>query len=423
MKKVGIIAEFNPFHNGHKYIIEHAKKELGADQVIIAMSGDFTQSGMPGVISKYERAKMAISGGADLVLCMPAVASSASAETFARCGVATLARAGVDTILFGAETDDLSLFEQISHVLSEEPSEYLDVLIERLRSGESFPAARETALISYFEGKIMASIISDFLSHPNNILGIEYAKAVMKWELPIELHPTIRQYSDHHDDLPVAKGEKKMASGRAIRKILTKKPYSFVKKQLISLMPILAASSLVELFQSDMILFEDDLNLMLHQRLISIDDFSMFLDCSEDLSNRILNLRDEYTGISSFAELLKTKDITLTRITRVLNHILLGITSQDATYLEEHDYLPYIHILAASATGKEHLSDLKSDDGLRVFASINELREMGRISADIPADIIRLLTLDVYAADIWRIAVTSKCKKPLPTEYTRRVRL
>ena len=425
MKKVGIIAEFNPFHNGHKYILDYARNELGADQIIVAMSGDFMQSGIPCVISKYERAKMAVSGGADLVLCMPQVASSASAETFARRGVATLARAGVDSVVFGAETDDMTLFKRLAEVLSEEPQEYLDVLIERLRGGESYPAARENALISYLDGEIMGSIISDFLEHPNNILGIEYAKAIAKWDLDIELHPTLRQGCDHNDPVPGATTTPghKMASGKAIRSILTKKPFSFVKKQLIALMPILAASSLVELYQSDMILFEEDLSLMLHQRLVSMDDFSHYLDCGEDLSNKILAHRDEYTDIRSFIDILKSKDLTHTRISRVLNHILLGIGEEDGKYLANHNYIPYIHILAASARGKEHLADLKSDDGLRVFASVNELREMGRISSDIPLDIIRLITLDIYAADLWRIAVTGKCRKSLPTEYTRKVRL
>ena len=147
MKTVGIIAEYNPFHNGHAYQFAKARQEAGADFLVIAMSGGFVQRGEPAVFDKYTRTAMALSAGADVVLEIPSVFACASAEDFAACGVALLSGIGVvDGLCFGCETADPSLLAEAAAVLAQEPEAFQAALRERLKSGMSYPAARAEAL-------------------------------------------------------------------------------------------------------------------------------------------------------------------------------------------------------------------------------------------------------------------------------------
>lgn len=147
MKITGIIAEYNPFHNGHAYQIAKIKEETDSDYVIVAMSGDFVQRGEPAITDKYERARMALSCGADLVLELPALFACASAEYFARAGVALFTRMGcIDYLCFGAENADLSQLNKIAGILVDEPRSYQDALNIYLKEGKNFPAARILAL-------------------------------------------------------------------------------------------------------------------------------------------------------------------------------------------------------------------------------------------------------------------------------------
>lgn len=141
MRTVGIIAEYNPFHNGHAYRIAEIRKQLKADYVVIAISGDFVQRGTPAVIDKYARTAMALSCGADLVIELPAIWTVSSAESFAMAGVTLFEKMGcVDTLCFGAECDDLELLDSIAEVLANEPASYKESLASYLKEGLSFPA-------------------------------------------------------------------------------------------------------------------------------------------------------------------------------------------------------------------------------------------------------------------------------------------
>ena len=187
MKVTGIIAEYNPFHRGHKYQIDYCKKELGADYVVIAMSGDYVQRGTPALLSKHMRAEMALRCGADLVLEMPVATSTASAEAFAMGGVSILDGLHViDTLCFGSESGEVSALQELAEILVKEPEEYRRLLKESLSNGLSFPAARSQSLMEYFkdphnfagddfDGVLtpLLNQIAQILSSPNNILGIE----------------------------------------------------------------------------------------------------------------------------------------------------------------------------------------------------------------------------------------------------------
>jgi predicted nucleotidyltransferase len=184
MKIAGIVAEYNPFHNGHQYHIEETKKQTGADYIIAVMSGDFVQRGAPAFLDKYERARAALLGGCDLVLELPVIYSTASAEFFASGAVRLLDGLGICAFLsFGSEEGNLKPLYQLAELLTEEPEEYKRILKLHLKSGLSFPAAREQALEEYFltNLKEMRNIsIPSFLKGSNNILALEYLKTLKK---------------------------------------------------------------------------------------------------------------------------------------------------------------------------------------------------------------------------------------------------
>lgn len=208
MKVVGIIAEYNPFHRGHEYQIRYVRETLGADYVIVAMSGDFVQRGAPALMEKYLRAEMALLGGADLVLELPIQVSTASAEGFAAGGVSLLDGLGcVDELCFGSECGDTEILMETARILVAEPPVYRDFLQKNLRDGMSFPLARSRALTSYVAKSAISDVSSgdghfifpeqmdSILSSPNNILGIEYCKALLRQNSSIRPHALLRKGS------------------------------------------------------------------------------------------------------------------------------------------------------------------------------------------------------------------------------------
>ena len=216
MKVTGIIAEYNPFHNGHLYQLTEARKKTDADFIIVVMSGDFMQRGTPAIINKWERTRMALSGGADLVLELPCVFATASANMFALGGISLLARTGVVTDLcFGAETDSITDFLTLAKFLNEEPDFFKNALKNELKTGISFPAARSSALSA--EASLPLSS-EKLLSSPNNILGIEYCKALFALSSSIKPH-IIKREGSGYNDREVNKQDR-FASASAIRTVL-----------------------------------------------------------------------------------------------------------------------------------------------------------------------------------------------------------
>lgn len=224
MKTAGIIAEYNPFHNGHRYQIEELRARTGADFVIIAMSGDFVQRGEPAVFDKYTRTRMALNAGADLVLELPAAFATSSAEDFAACGVALFDKLGVvDLLCFGSECGDVTALEPVARLLAKEPEGYGKLLQERLSKGDSFPKAREWAVTEWMKREINTdgADMQALLSSPNNILGIEYMKALIRRGSSIDPYTIQRNGQGYNDsDIDAVADGQGFASASAIRKAL-----------------------------------------------------------------------------------------------------------------------------------------------------------------------------------------------------------
>lgn len=399
---VGIIAEYNPFHKGHLYQIEYAKQVLKADAVVVAMSGDFTQRGTPALLSKYQRTSMAILNGADIVFEIPSFFATSSAEHFAKSGVSLLSHTSiVDTLLFGCETPNIPLFQQIADILLEEPPKFKEKLQYYLKQGFSFPKARDYALQSM-------EIPTEPLQHPNNLLAIEYIKA-LKWcsskITPIGMQ---REESNYHDTCL----SQNYSSATAIRKFISHEPSSI--ETLKNALPEASYEILLQNIKQKEYVLPDDVSLLLHQCLYQKDDFSMYADCSDELSQRIRKNRDNYDNFTDFCMRLKSKDITLSRISRVLSHILLEQKKDDFISFQQNNYAHYLRLLGFSKQGSHYLNDIKTNSQLPCISNVSQ----GCKLLSQPQQ--QLLQKDYYASEVYRMLLTNNTSCWRPGELTRK---
>lgn len=403
MKVTGIIAEYNPFHNGHLYQIAEAKKQTDADFLVIVMSGNFMQRGTPAILSKWERTKMALSHGADLIIELPTVFATASASLFALGGVSLLAKTGVVTDLcFGAETEGLSDFLSLATFLNQEPDFFKNKLKSSLKTGVSFPSARSAALASISEESSIPAFSDELLSSPNNILGIEYCKALLQLSSPIRPHIIKRKEASYHD-FRLQKGSH-FASASAIRTaLLSEKGDS---NNVFSFLPAACGEIIKKAQKKQELLSEDCFSTLLHYKLLLEQEngFSSYFDVSPDLSNRIRNTLSEFMGWSDFALALKSKELTYTRINRALTHILLNITNEKLACAKALQ-APYLRILGFSKKASPLLSSLKHNSSI---PTITKLADAKKLLSETSYDI---LNTDIFASDIYRSVKMSRSGK------------
>lgn len=410
MKVTGVIAEYNPFHNGHAYQLKTLREQTGADYIVIAMSGEFLQRGVPACTDKYTRTRMALMAGADLVLQLPTLWSCASAEYFATAGIALLANTGtVDTVGYGVESVKPDILRSLSEFLANAPTAYEEELLAFQKEGLSFPAARTAALGALLPG-ISGEELSDFLSHPNNILAVEYEKALAKWNTnayrPLAGFALPRQGSGYHDET-VFSGSG-FASATAIRRRL------FSGEDVNNLMPAAAAALLLEQYAKGLCVQEDDISQILYYSLLQHrkDAYADFADCSPSLSRRIAHKLPEFKNFGQFCQLLKTKDLTYTRISRVLLHIMLDIRQSDYDAYRGPDCIPYLKILGFQERAKPLLSALKKE------ASVPLISKVADASRILSPKAFALFEKDLLAADLYRGIAGIGKGELMGSEYT-----
>ncbi len=366
MKTAGIIAEYNPFHNGHKYHVEETKKQTGADYCIVAMSGNFVQRGAPAIIDKYARAKSALAEGADLVIQIPPVYSLSSAEYYAKGAISLLEHTGlIDYLSFGSEAGVLEKLDKIARILVEEPEKYQKLLQKYLKAGNAFPAARAKALIDYCPDM---TDLSDLVSSPNNILAIEYLKCLISTDSSIK-PVTMKRVGAGYND-PYAPGQPGI-SAKAIREAIS---YGSETDNLKAYMPKESFKCLKDAVKKNMTVEENDFSGMLIYKLLSEREhgFTKYLDVSEELSDRICNNLDKFTSVTDFSNLLKTKNMTYTRISRALFHILLDMTDDSVADSDYTDSCPYIRVLGFRKSSEELLSEIKTKASVPVLCGYND---------------------------------------------------
>lgn len=355
MKTYGIVAEFNPFHNGHEYLIEQGKK-AGAEKTVCVMSGNFVQRGEPAVCSKWRRTEMALKCGADLVVELPVLWAVSSAERFAYGAASILNSMGcVDNLLFGCENaDSHSLFSAASLCLSEE---YSEVLKEFLSEGLSFPAAREKAVLSISDERT-----AEILKTPNNILAVEYCKALLRLKSSINPVCVNRTGVDHDSE----NLNESFASASAIRKMLSsdfERVADFMPEKTFELFK--KANDEVRLLKD----FKNlDLPLISMLRRADASEISLVPDVSEGLEYKIKEAAKSGTSFGEIADLVKSKRYTHSRIRRILLLFYLGIYTKDLA-----DTPPYIRVLGFNSRGRELLSQMKKTASLPVIMRYNDI--------------------------------------------------
>ena len=407
MAVVGVIAEFNPLHNGHVELLNYAKNVLHASHTLVIMSGDFTQRGNPAMVSKYDRAKIALRHGADLVIEMPTVAATSSAGLFAACGISQLAATGVvGSLLFGSENADLNTFRVAANIAGSDTMDYHKQINEFVRQGDNYAVARQKAIAMQKQSN---SIPPDFLSQPNNILGVEYVKVLAQGAYDIEPICVPRIGSEHNSTS--IKGS--TASGSAIRQAFdtnqSQNAQPTVPEDVMKLLRFNA--------QFKTLVRSSDMSMFLHYKLLTETDFSNYLDCNEDISNKINNMKNRFVEFENFCSLLKSKDLTHARISRILTHIVLGITEDDLGMLKACNYAPYLRILGFSGQGTSLLAEIKANAKAPFFLAPQD--GMPQLNDTQKA----LLQRDVYASDLYRALLTNKSGRIFQTEYTRRFEL
>ena len=349
MKIAGIIAEYNPFHNGHEYQIRKTKEITGADKVIVCMSGNFLQRGEPAFLDKFIRTRLALLGGADFVLELPVKYSTASAENFALGGVSILESLGcVDYLSFGCENPNEQLFDKVASVLANEPPLYREVLDKELRLGKSFPEARQSGVkVCLMEeaGVIKEAAeeeLNNMLSEPNNTLALEYYKALKKTCSHIKPVAIKREGAGYNQELDKTCKQNDMIypSAMGIRKLITDSDYATgLEDKLKGLIPDSCLGELMECMKDNQPVCIDDYSQLIKykikQELSRGESLQKYEDVSEEIENRIINSIDKMGKASDFIQEIKTRQYTYTRISRCLIHILLDVKNEE--YLPEED--------------------------------------------------------------------------------------
>lgn len=396
MKTVGLITEYNPFHNGHKYHIEQAKKLTKADYVVVVMSGNFTQRGIPSIIDKYTRTEIALQCGADLVFELPSYFATSSAENFAYGSINILEQLGfIDTICFGGEYDDLNVFQTVARILNEEPKEYKELLTKALKNGDSFPTARQKALYSLLSDEEILPL----LSSPNSILGIEYLKALKRLNSPIKPYILKRKGAGYSDS---TLSDTSFSSATAIRAHLEEKK-DFCR--LSSVMPNEAFSILKQKIGQGFPILPNDFSILLYYKLrtSSKEEILQFLDVSEELADRIYKQLDKFESFEQFAIQLKTKQYTLTRINRCLLHILLNIKKP----IPESSYVR----LLGFRKGASFLLKQANKEKLPIITKTADAKYQ------LSPDSYRSFCQDIACNDLYNHIVYDKYKVKLQNEY------
>lgn len=377
MKVCGIIAEFNPLHKGHHFLIQKAREQFQADYIIVIMSGDHVQRGEPAIADKYLRTQAALQSGADLVLELPVCFATGSAQYFSRGAVAALLATGViDFLLFGSESGDLSMLHSFSAV---------DV---SLRTGEQLL--------------------------PNNQLGIEYLRAYEYLDPTSQKgvsFQTIARIGSGHHDQSICNG---YCSATYLRSLLQNNDIT----QINNVVPQFYLETLYDYYSSHHKMTLNSYQSSLYYALLvnKVNGYNDFFDVYPDLSDKIAKQLSDYTNPIDYCTLLKSKDITLTHIRRALLHILLGIrTSLVEILISKYSYCAYLRILGMNTLASPLLHAVKSNASCPLLSKLADARK------SLAEDSLALLQQDIFASELYQYTSSISKKACIHNEYRQNI--
>ena len=370
MKISAIICEFNPFHRGHKYLLDTVRNN-GSDIIVCIMSGNFTQRGDTAIISKFTRAKQALKGGADIVIELPTVYACSSAGVFAKAGVELADSLGcADTLAFGCECGSEKLILDCARAVTDKA--VIDNTDRLLRSGEYYPKALQSSVREFYNDEL-----ADILSNPNNTLAVEYCKALKSTEIkPMAIK---RIKAKHNSDIAVDD----FASASYIRKLLLdeKNPRDFL--------PDFDKDDYTNLHCTENL----ERAILYKLRTMTRADFENLPEVMQGLENRIFDCSRKYNSVNEIINSIKTKRYTHSRLRRIIIYALLGITKQ-----MQNTPVPYIRVLGFNEKGAQVLSSAKKLGRLPIITKItrdyDSLSQKGK----------EILDVDLRASDIFTLS-------------------
>lgn len=389
-KVLGIVGEYNPFHNGHLYHLEESKKMTSSNYTVAVISGNFTQRGSTAIIDKWSRAEMAIKNGVDLVIELPVLYATSSAENFADGAIKILdSLKVVDYISFGAETSDIDILNNFADILYKEPLKYRSFLTHELKKGISFPKARENALLMYLNGNRK---FINVLSSPNNILGIEYIKALKKHKSNIK-PISIARFETGYNDVTYSGN---IASATAIRNIVKNGGFDALRK----LLPNSSYSVLIDNIKQghivpDLSVFEKQI--IYNLRSMYPEEIAELAEVSEGLENSLKNAADSCNTLEELLNKIKSKRYTSTRLQRILLYSLLNITKKDIELSKKT--IPYIRVLGLNKRGKFLISEIaKANPKLEIVTSVKKF-----VDKTTNKNLKNMIEKDIWATDVYTL--------------------
>ena len=425
MKVTGIIAEYNPFHNGHAYHLQKTREDLGSDYIIVVMSGNYVQRGAPTIIDKYSRCEMALACGADLVLELPSCFSTASAEYFAFGGVSILDKLGVvDNLCFGTESlDDIlknkgsvseadsdnivDYFRKIAELLLEEPEDFSRIVREDMKSGMSNAAAVSDAV-----GKTLGVDYRKVMETSNNILGVEYLKALMKLGSKIEPEPIARMLSAHNDST-IMEG---FSSATSIRNAIYNK---YEMTSLSATVPDIVFSIMMDRYLESFPVFRDDFSAILGAKLLEADsseELTEYFGVNDDLANRLFNNRSSFRTFNQYRELINTKSISLATVGRALMHITLDIKTSDMDKMYNSESLRAVRVLGFRKSAEELLSEIKKRGTINLITKMADYVPLDNGEPD-------MIAQNIKADMLYRMICMNKFDVEMKTPFEQPIRI
>ncbi|MEG0748274.1 MAG: nucleotidyltransferase [Cetobacterium sp.] len=381
LKGVGIVVEYNPFHNGHKYHCEKAKAE--GDVVIAVMSGDYVQRGEPAVVNRWERAEMALKSGVDIVIELPVFYSTQSAEIFSRGAIGMLEKLRVTKVVFGSETGDVE--KLLERAKLEEKQEFQETLKKQLKEGFSYPTAYS---------KTLEVLGLDNELNSNDILGVEYIKGIEFWKSSIVPVAIKREKTGYYSESSI----EGISSATGIRKRLEKNEnYQDVVPEVTY--EILKVAS----EEKRVARLEEFYPWIRHKILVDREKLFDIQDIEIGYYNKLFEVALKEREFKDFFESILSKRFTIGRTQRMLIHILLGITKEDTEIVKKS--VPYIRVLGFTKKGQQYLKQIKKDEGLVVLTSLKNIKKM------MSDEELRLLELNEVASKIYSMVNYYEDKK------------
>ena len=400
MKAVGLVTEYNPFHNGHLYHLNKAMELTGADISVAVMSGDFVQRGEPAVLDKYTRTSMALNSGVNLVVELPVNYAVSSAESFAAGALKVLDYIKVDSIAFGSESGDIERLSKLAHILCDNEDTLYKEISKYTANGISYAAARQKVV-----EKLTDKDTAAMLTSSNNILAVEYLKAIIKNNYAIKPY-TVQRQGDSYNDTDI---RSEYASATALRENLKADNIS----EYIPVKAGLILSSNTNYIYSDDIteaLFTRLLDILFasnYDKNVFIENVMQYPDVSKEIAGRLYKSamdmitrtvpqrsesKDNWAfSFGSLCEHIKTKEVPLSRIKRALVRITLGL---DKKHMEKYSNAPYIRVLGFDKKGQEYLSYIRKTVEVPLITKTADYKEM--------------LLDDIHAANIYNMIVAGK---------------